>query len=361
MPAALSEQLADELGCSPDDAHRMLRDVLEDVEQRAQDGERVSIPGFGTFSTDEGKLQFTPDPALQQAVNYRNNHLEPLAVSGASPRASSDQTEPPVPPAETVSDASPDDVASPDPTAGDDETEPDAISAEKAPDEAESVDTEPVDEPAPETMPETEEVPDLSADWAEELSEREEDSPDRQPSGARGLSDRPNTGQLVGLVVSIVLLIGLIWFVLSSQGLLPGSSSQREAAPAATPTDTAAAVTSADTARPSSDEPSDTATDEATGPPSTPATIDRATGGWSIVVASRTRPGQAKAVLSTYQQRFQGEGIPVDILTGESAGQLRYRVAIGQYPSQEAAETALQELQGRVPDDAWTLQIQSDS
>jgi hypothetical protein len=65
--------------------------------------------------------------------------------------------------------------------------------------------------------------------------------------------------------------------------------------------------------------------------------------------------------LSTYRQRFQGEGIPVDILTGESNGELRYRVAVGQYPSQEAAQTALQQLQGRIPDDAWTLQIQSDS
>lgn len=359
MPAALSEQLADELGCSPDDAQRMLHDVLEDVEQRAQDGESVSIPGLGTFSTDEGTLQFTPDPALQKAVNYRNNHLGPLTVSGASPRASSDQTPPPAPPAETVSDASPDDVAAPDPEAMDDEPEPDVISGEEVPGEPESVDDEP--ESVEEPMPETEDVPDLSADWAEEFSERAEDSPDRRPSGARSSSDRPSTGQLVGLVVSIVLLIGLIGFVLSSQGLLPGSSSQPEAAPASTPTDTAAAVAAADTARPSSDVPSDTATGEATGPPSTPATIDRATGGWSIVVASRTRPGQAKAVLSTYRQRFQGEGIPVDILTGESGGQLRYRVAVGQYPSQEAAETALQQLQGRVPDDAWTLQIQSDS
>jgi hypothetical protein len=78
-------------------------------------------------------------------------------------------------------------------------------------------------------------------------------------------------------------------------------------------------------------------------------------------VASRTRPGQAEAVLSTYRQRFRGEGLAVDILTGESGGQLRYRIAIGQYDSRAAAQSALQQLEGRVPSDAWPLEIQPGS
>lgn len=344
MPTALSEQLADELGCSTADAERALRDVLETIEQRAQDGERVSLPGLGTFSMDEGTLQFSPRPALQQAVNYRNAHLDALSVSSPPSAPSPDEEEPSA--AAPPDPAPPDDTVVPDSeTADDDELE--AASAEEITEEGES-----------EATLATEEVPDLSEDWTEELDEHEEDTPGRREAHAS--SERRNTGQLIGLVASIVLLIGLVWFVLSS-GLFPGSGSQPEPAPASTPADTAVTATAADTARPSPGASSDTARGETAPSSPTPPTIDRATGGWAIVVASRTRPAQAKAVLSTYRQRFQSEGIPVDILTGESNGQLRYRVAIGQYPSQEAAQTALQQLQGRVPDDAWTLQIQPDA
>lgn len=332
MPTTLLEQLAAELGCSTDEAERVLHDFLAEVETRAAEGETVSLPGLGTFSMDEGTLQFTPAPALQQAVNYRNAHLEPLSVS--APR---DRDEP-----EDAPEAPPADVP-------DTETTPS--------DEAEAPDEAPAAGEAESPPPaEPDDVPDLSEDWTESLDE-DVDAPEQE------LSDEPTTGQIAGLVASVVLLLGLIWFVLGTQGIIPGPTVLFQRTPAPTPpgADTMATASPSDTAATEREAAADTtASDPAASPPTLP-TIDRATGGWTIVVASRTRPGQAEAVLSTYRQRFQGEGLPVDILTGQASGQLRYRVAVGQYPTREAAQSALQQLQGRVSGDAWPLEIQPGS
>jgi len=316
----------------------MLHDLLADVKERTEAGESVSLPGLGTFSLDEGTLQFDPAAALQEAVNYRNAHLEPLLVSAPST---------------------------------DDESVGDAASSAAVPPVEEP--PSPAEEPAApqaeeEAAPaEPDEVPALSEDWTDELDE-DSAEPATEPSPPADApepesSDEPTTVQLVGLAASIVLLVGLIWFVLGTQGIIPGPGALFQGAPSPTPpsTDTVATSPSSDTAAAAPETAPDTAAIEPDPVAPTPPTIDRATGGWTIVVASRTRPGQAEAVLSTYRQRFQGEGLPVDILTGEANGQLRYRVAVGQYATQEAAQSALQQLQGRVPSDAWSLEIQPGS
>ena len=59
----------------------LAEDLLDEVKARTEAGETVSLPGLGTFSMDEGTLHFEPTQALQNAVNYRNAHLEPLPVS----------------------------------------------------------------------------------------------------------------------------------------------------------------------------------------------------------------------------------------------------------------------------------------
>jgi hypothetical protein len=345
MSNPLLEQLAVELGCSSDEAERMLHDLLADVKERTEAGEPVSLTGLGTFSLDEGTLHFDPAAALQEAVNYRNAHLEPLPVSAPSTDDESlgdEASSAAVPPVE--------EPPSPAETTTPSAEEPAAPQAEE--------------EAAP---AEPDEVPALSEDWTDELDE-DSAEPATEPSPPADApepesSDEPTTGQLVGLAASIVLLVGLIWFVLGTQGIIPGPGALFQGAPSPTPpsTDTVATSPSSDTAAAAPETAPDTAAIEPDTVAPTPPSIDRATGGWTIVVASRTRPGQAEAVLSTYRQRFQGEGLPVDILTGEANGQLRYRVAVGQYATQEAAQSALQQLQGRVPSDAWSLEIQPGS
>lgn len=347
MPTDLHTLLADELGVSPSEAEHALSDLLSDVKARAQQGEDVSLQGLGTFSMDEGTLHFSPSPHLQKAVNYRNEQLAPMTV-GAPRERPADRPEP--------ADAPPPLEEPPD----------DAFAAvEAAPeDEPPPEEPEPWNEPpeaAEPTEPPAEEAPALSDDWTEELAEED---------AAAASSDTASTAQIAGLVASVGLLALLLWVVLGMQGIVsgPGSLFQSAASDAAdadpvtetttaatgdasdedAASDTAEAASSADAARP----------DEGSG---MPPTIDRSAGGWTIVVASRTRPQDAERVLEAFQQRFQGSDVPVDILTGSSGGQVRYRIAVGQYDSRAAVQAGLRSLQDRLPGDAWPLRIQPNS
>lgn len=367
MPTDLHEQLAAELGISPAEAEQALDDLLDDVKDRIRSGDEVVLQGLGTFSMDEGTLDFTPSPQLQKAVNYRNDHLAPLTI-GESPEPS------PLPPEEQEAPEEEPERPEEEPEAERPEEEefapiePPVSEEESAETPEEAVVTEtPLGEP--------EDVADLSDDWAEELEEEAPPSspPSKDHPSAEELgldeSSAPNTAQVVGLVASLLLLVFLVWFVLGSQGLItgPGALLRSASSPAPTGADTVAAASSPTDAAPTDTAaPSTTAADTAgaerpSASSSMPPTIDRAMGGWTIVVASRTSPTEAKNTLEQYQQRFQGEGLPVDILTGTSDGQTRYRISVGQYDSRQAALNALGQLQGRVPEDAWPLQITANS
>jgi len=340
MSTDLHEQLAAELGVSPSEAEQALDDLLDDVRERTRSGDEVVLQGLGTFYLDEGTLQFTPTPQLQKAVNYRNDHLAPLTIREPS------ETAPPSPEDEP---AAPEEEAAGEPPAPEEAPAPfpedEAAVAETASDEPENVAS-------------------LSDDWTEEIEA--EDARDVSPENDDGEESAvPSTGQVAGLVAAVVLLVFLVWFVLGSQGIVtgPGALFQSASSPPPMGTDTVATTTPpTDTtaAGPSTADAADTAGAERQPQPDPPP-IDRATGGWTIVVASRTSPTEAKRTLEAYQQQFQGEGLPVDILTGTSGNQTRYRISIGQYDSRAAALNALQQLQGRVPDDAWPLQVRPDS
>ena len=343
MPTDLYEQLAAELGLSPAEAEEALRNLLRDVKDRARSGEEVSLEKLGTFSMEEGTLSFTPDPVIEKAVNYRHDHLAPLTVGDAPEETTSEEAPPPPEP-------EPEPSVEPDEFIPSEESEPEAV---ETPEEAVVAET-PTGEP--------DDVADLSEDWTEELDEG--GPPSQQHSSTEDLGQSedsaPDTAQMVGLVAAIVFLVVLIWFVLGSQGIVtgPGALFQSAPTPAATTADTVASAPTSDTAEANA-PPADTAgMQPATEPP---PTIDRAEGGWTIVVASRIDPNEAKSLFEAYQQRFQGAGLPVDILTGTSGGQTRYRVTVGQYTTQQAAVTALEQLQDRLPDDAWPLRVQPNS
>ncbi len=326
MPASLHEQLADELGVDPDTAQSALQEYLDEVRARLESGEAIEIPGIGIMSTDEGELTLTPNTSLQEAVNYRNAHLEPLTVTDA-----------PTP------------------------QEPE--SPEEEGDGAMAPPVDPPEEEPAEDAAEDDVVPDLSDDWTTELDDEPAEPPPstEEDTPSENAREGATTAQIAGLVAAVALLFLALGYVVTSQGLLPGFGPASETAPAAASSvpETTATSTAPDTASPerAAEAPSETQTT----PSSASQSIDRARGGWTLVIASRTQPGEAKAVLTTYRQRFRGEGLPTDILTGESSGQLRYRVTVGQYDSRQAAMTARQQLTGRIPDDAWPLEIQPGS
>lgn len=329
MSASLHEQLADELGVDPEAAQTALQEYLEDLRARVESGDVVEIPGLGTVSTDEGVVDLTPSEVLQKAVNYRNAHLEPLTVTEGS-----GETHP----------------------ADDDESDEAMAIPADASDEVETAEEPAIEEEADEDV-----VPDLSDEWTTELDDEpaEDAPPDEEPQPVTD-DDGASTGQVAGLVAAVALLFLALGYVVTSQGLLPGFGPASESPATVPPSspDTTATRATPDTAgaEPTASAPATDATS-----PAAQQSIDRARGGWTIVVASRTQPGEAKAVLNTYRQRFRGEGLPTDILTGESSGQLRYRITVGQYDSRQAAMTASQQLSGRIPADAWPLEIQPGS
>lgn len=351
MPTDLHEQLAAELGLSPDDTEHALNDLLHDVQARVQSGEAVSLPGLGVFSDVEGTLHFTPDPHLQKAVNYRNDHLAPLTIGASS-------TGPSMPDKPEATPETPSSIEGP-PQPVEDDTftpiEPPPSDEPSLEGPASTPDDEVViDEGLPDAP---EEVAALSDDWAKTLDE--DRLPQKQrPPARRKSSSTASTAQVAGLAGSIVLLALLVWFMVDTQGLLtgPGGLFTGTEEPSAG-ADTAIATAPADDAAPEDTAETEPPAAQAT----TPATIDRATGGWTIIVASRTRPGEATQVLETYQQRFTGEDMPIDILTDASGDAVRYRIAVGQYASHEAALSALDQVQDRLPEDAWLLRVQPNS
>ena len=84
--------------------------------------------------------------------------------------------------------------------------------------------------------------------------------------------------------------------------------------------------------------------------------IKRSLGGWTWIVASRTSMEEAEDVANQYLNLYQ-QGISVDVLSGESGGVVRYRIAIGQYTSRSLAQADKARFGAGFPSDAWLLEI----
>lgn len=73
--------------------------------------------------------------------------------------------------------------------------------------------------------------------------------------------------------------------------------------------------------------------------------------GWTVVVASLANDGPAQEVARTYRDRVTGVDYSVHVRRSPENG--RYRVGIGTFSSFEAARSAMQEMEGVLPDDVW--------
>ncbi len=104
--------------------------------------------------------------------------------------------------------------------------------------------------------------------------------------------------------------------------------------------------------------PQDTIPSNNTTAPEWEGSIQTSIGGFTWVVASRTTIEEARELASQYINLYQA-GISIDILSGESRGVVRYRIAIGQYTSRELAEEdRASRLRTVLPSDAWLLRIE---
>lgn len=72
---------------------------------------------------------------------------------------------------------------------------------------------------------------------------------------------------------------------------------------------------------------------------------------WTIVVASHVEEDRADASATRYRPTLRDAGLPVAVAFDDEAA--RYRVTAGQFPTSDAAERALDDLDAEVPPDAW--------
>ncbi|HMB91605.1 MAG TPA: SPOR domain-containing protein [Rhodothermales bacterium] len=126
-------------------------------------------------------------------------------------------------------------------------------------------------------------------------------------------------------------------------------------------TETDDATDNGATGQPEDEEsPSDEET-PAEPPPASTGPIDRAQGGYTLVVGSRGSREAADAGAERIRQTLNDDSIPVDVLQGTVNGTTRYRIGVGQVETTDAALALKQRLGNRIPADAWVTRILPDS
>ena len=85
--------------------------------------------------------------------------------------------------------------------------------------------------------------------------------------------------------------------------------------------------------------------------------IDRAAGGYTLIVLSSTLRFEAEAAAERFRRHFSSRSLPVDVLVGEINGVSRYRVGLGQVATVAAAVALRNRLAADLPPDTWVTRI----
>jgi septal ring-binding cell division protein DamX/nucleoid DNA-binding protein len=261
--------------------------------RRRAESDTVQLLELGTFRVEDGRLTFEPSPSLARQVNRQ--------YEGLSPERLTPLEAPPEP-----------SLAAPESASGPGADGPDAEPA-----------------PAPDSPPQ-----DNASD--------PDAAPAQAPEPARGSA--LDSFSIIGLVLAFLFLLGAGWFVLEQTnvwsprlGPAPDVAQERPAASDTGEVQAPSDQRSPDTAATQAER--DTAATQA--------------GGWSIVVASRSTREAAEATAEKYGTSFDS----VEVIPGTVDNETWYRVAIGDYDSEAAAERALKKHASRLPEGVWTHQL----
>ena len=236
--------------------------------------------------------------------------------------------------------------------------------------DAEATDDETLETDA--LLDEAEEEDEEAEAFLDTLAENGDDLPPPLPPGPklRKPAKAPQRRQVLPWVMVAVAALIIVAAVLYQFGFFSASPTDPTTTPIATqtpPTETPAPATT-DTPPPTDETEPPTETPAETPQPETPAptppaagSIDRAQGGYTLVAASFPDRTVAEAEANRFRQRINDQSIPVDVLQGESGGRVWYRVAIGQVPTLEEANTLLGQLSANLPDRTWITRITADS
>jgi len=293
MPVSITSLLAARLDISEERAQSLLQTLLQELRRRAEtDG--VRLPELGTFRAEDDTLTFEPSPSLRRRVN---EEYEGLGTEEVSPTT----------------------TAEPPPLGGSDEG-----TVEETPDE------EPV--PAPEAADEKEPAPEPAG------------SPEAQPAAEGSAVD---SFTVISLLLAFLFVLGAGWLMLDRTDVFsPTPSDRPPVASEQSPTNQEAGVPTDTGTSPTADTGAVGPTDDEQANQTTAATTARA---WTIVVASRTSRTAAEATANEYTSRFDS----VEIVPGTIDDQTWYRVSVGRYPSEAAAERVLNDRAADLPSGAW--------
>ena len=412
MADTLVARVAERLDIEPDQTDRVLQTLAQLIKkQSARDG-RVRVPGLGVFEQTGESLSFEPDAALAEAVNAQYANLEPVPLPAAEapiieepldeetdePEASllvTDDDAPDAPPAEEE-DVALDDSVYDDPDASEaaayaedaehesaEEARPSVIPEEhpvetyappsewavipSSPEAQPTSDDTLAAEPSPfapsEPVAETPPEPDRDNDLPPAPPKRQPRRPRMAPPDDEKRAAWP---WLLGVLVLIIAAV-VAFFYLRPDPEPTLATPTTQAPPEddlpvaaddpaeADPVDDVPA-TGEDTP---AEEPAETPAEESV--PAGPLRIDRAQGGYTLIVGSNTSQAGAERTAEQFRQRLDGRSLPVDVLQGEARGVTRYRVAVGQVESIEAARELLADLGNAMPDGTWITRILPDS
>ena len=185
-------------------------------------------------------------------------------------------------------------------------------------------------EPAPSSAPE--------ADQDEDLAQ------DRPPAQPDGESRTPDSFTIISLVLVALFLAGAGWFVVNQTNVW--GPAQNSPSPTATETPSDQGAPS-----PTLDSTVDDSQPDRPSPPKDEASDVR---DWTIVVASSSSRGGAQETADQYASRFDS----VAVVSGTVDNTTWYRVTIGRYTSESAAERVLSERTDALPSDAWTHRLE---
>lgn len=313
MPVSITPLLADRLDISEEEARSLLDTMLQELRNEAK-SDRVSLSGLGTFWVEDGSLTFSPAPSLRRRVNAQYEGLPPedLPAEPASPE------EPPASTAESED--------SPDP--------PPFLTPKSTPEE------ESEDEPALETAGKDDE-PDADSSSADDRD---------APTPERSTPERSvDSFTVIAGILAIVFLVGAGWLVLSRTNVWAPSSSP--------PPQTTSEEAPEDRGGVSDPDPTDDSDADRSPEDESKESDDQeaasSTGPWTLVVTSRRSRPAAEEVADEYVGRFDS----VEVVAGTVGNTTWYRVTVGRYDSQTAAERALDEHSSLLPSDAWVHRL----
>ncbi|PSQ61076.1 MAG: hypothetical protein BRD27_03630 [Bacteroidetes bacterium QH_10_64_19] len=369
-PEPITPLLAERLDISPDRTEALLQSMLQELKNRAA-SEGVHLSDLGTFQDEDGTLAFIPSPSLRRRVNHQFEGLSPEDLAGppaAQPEAdappslreSSEEDTPALGPVEEGGHDEPTETPDQpvDPGLEDAPTEPAAAEPGRVSDEDEesaepSIPTlDPIEDE--DDGDESEMPPPGDADEPGGTTEEEspeEDEEEEEVAGPLG------SFSVIGSLLVLVVLVGIGWLVFSETDLWSSSQpAYKNSDPETTQTADSEGPNQSSDPEASDDASGDDQPERHAGiPPGDDSgdAADMQTSAWTIVVASLSSRPNAEATAAKYEDRFNS----AEVMPATVDNRTRYRVAVGRYDSEAAAERALDANRSTMPSGAWIHEL----